>query len=383
MTCWSGLVSDIVEHITSFLPLPDYHRFSAVCRNWRSVAKQKRYSPAPQLPWLVLGDERGTGKRKFYNLSEERLYAINIPELRGRYICGSSHGWLLAVDVRLKGILINPFTRELYELPPFPHRLVYTFFDDPNAMGNLPTEDQNCPSKRMQVRLVFKAVLSDDPKERPDFTLMILVGVKNIPAFWKPGDPSWTVIRVQKGRMDDVIFFDGRFIFVTAANELLALDLQPHPKLTEIGVVLTGRTCFVALSYLVDFSGVVLLVERSQLQVERSPLNLKTTHFKVIEVFGQSGVSVGEINALLFLGTNASIAIDASKLRYCCKANLYSTRSSIYFTDVTHTLSDERYSGDDMGLFNTKDEAFDATFHVPQIDHTRVGTPIWLTPNPW
>jgi F-box domain len=56
MTDWSDIAFDVLEHITSFLPLPDYHRFNAVCKNWRFVAKQKRHSPAPQLPWLVLGD---------------------------------------------------------------------------------------------------------------------------------------------------------------------------------------------------------------------------------------------------------------------------------------------------------------------------------------
>lgn len=107
MTCWSDLASDVLKHITSLLPLPDHHRFSAVCKNWRLVAKQKRSSPAPQLPWLVLGDECGTKKRKFYSLSEDRHYAIDIPELYGRYICGSSHKWLAAIDIKITGIIIG------------------------------------------------------------------------------------------------------------------------------------------------------------------------------------------------------------------------------------------------------------------------------------
>lgn len=96
MTCWSDLASDVLECITSFLTLTDYHRFSAVCKNWRLVAKQKRHSPAHQIPWLVLEGEPRTGKRKFYNLSKDRHYAIDIPKLYSRYISGSSHEWLVA-----------------------------------------------------------------------------------------------------------------------------------------------------------------------------------------------------------------------------------------------------------------------------------------------
>ncbi|XP_078157490.1 uncharacterized protein LOC144553266 [Carex rostrata] len=185
---------DALERITSFLPLTDHHRFSAVCKNWRLVAKQKRHSPAPQLPWLVLGDEPGTGKRKFYNLSEDKHYAMDIPELYGRYICGSSHGWLVAIDIKLTGILINPFTHEFYELPLFPHFNIG--LNDRSVFENALMDYRDVAEhgiEGIQVGIVRKAILSHDPKERPDFMLMILAGSIGIPAFWKPGDSSWTL----------------------------------------------------------------------------------------------------------------------------------------------------------------------------------------------
>jgi F-box-like len=107
---WLDLPYDVLGHITSFLDLPDYHRFSAVCADWRSAAIQTHYSSTPQVPWLVLGEDNGAKKRNFYMLSEGRHFSNDIPELHGRYICGSSYGWLFAIDIKLDGILINPLS---------------------------------------------------------------------------------------------------------------------------------------------------------------------------------------------------------------------------------------------------------------------------------
>ncbi|XP_078157721.1 F-box/kelch-repeat protein At1g57790-like isoform X2 [Carex rostrata] len=283
MTCWSDMAYDALERITSFLPLKDYHRFSAVCKNWRLVAKQKRHSPAPQLPWLVLGDEPGTGKRMFYNLSEDKHYAMDIPELYGRYICGSSHGWLVAIDIKLTGILINPFTREFYELPLFPHYNIglssTSIFE--NALMDYRDVAGQC-IEDIQVSIVQKAILSHDPKERPDFMLMILVGI-SVPAFWKPGDSSWTVIRVTVPGIKDVIYFDGHFYFLTNKNALLFLDFQPDPKVHDIRsprIRLRRRT---AQSYLVNYFGNLLLVERwDQFCVKKR--HYKTCYFNILRL---------------------------------------------------------------------------------------------------
>ncbi|KAF3320414.1 F-box protein [Carex littledalei] len=85
------LNSNILEYLSSFLSLSDYSRFGAVCQNWFSVAKQKRHPPR-QLPWLVMGEDDATHKRKFYSIDEKKHYLIDIPELRGQRLCGSSYG---------------------------------------------------------------------------------------------------------------------------------------------------------------------------------------------------------------------------------------------------------------------------------------------------
>ncbi|KAJ4781998.1 F-box family protein [Rhynchospora pubera] len=193
MAAWSDLTFDVLEHIASFLPLPDNYRFGAVCKNWRSISKQRRHLPAPQLPWLVLEDD---------SLSEDKHYSLDIPALHGRYICGSSHGWLFAVDLKITGILINLFTRECYELPPFP------WYSNKYRNG-VPI---GLTFEFMQPRIVWKAILSHDPKERFDFTAIILFGGMHEPAFWRLGDSSWTVIYGLDWLVcswDDILYFKG------------------------------------------------------------------------------------------------------------------------------------------------------------------------------
>ncbi|KAJ4789123.1 F-box family protein [Rhynchospora pubera] len=264
MAAWSDLTNDVLEHITSFLAFPDHYRFGAVCKNWRSVSKQRRYPPAPQLPWLVLEEEKETRKHKFYSLSDAKHYSIEIPELHGRYICGSSHGWLFAVDIKINGILVNPFTRECYELPPFPAFSVMT--DVTTLVEQLPSDytegPRNATFEEMRIKIVFKAILSHDPMERSDFTAMIMFGYKRTPAFWRPGDLCWTVVDGTKGSMEDIVYFKGSFYVLSPSNKVSVMDFESKPKLIEVtGPRIDIESCPFE-RYLIDFNGNLLLIKR-------------------------------------------------------------------------------------------------------------------------
>ncbi|KAJ4769906.1 F-box family protein [Rhynchospora pubera] len=239
MPDWSDLTNDVLEHITSFLALLDHYRFGAVCKNWRSVLKLRRYPPAPQLPWLVLEEEKETGKRKFYSLSAARHYYLEIPELHGRYVCGSSHGWIFAVNIKITGILINPFTRECYVLLPFPAYSKYV--DVSSLVEKVPSDYTGGPRaytfEEMQIGIVLKAILPHDPKETSGFTAMIIFGQMNTPAFWRPGDVCWTVIDSPESFVEDIIYFKGNFYILSPENMLYVVDFEPEPKLREVGQI--------------------------------------------------------------------------------------------------------------------------------------------------
>ncbi|KAJ3708338.1 hypothetical protein LUZ61_012043 [Rhynchospora tenuis] len=331
MSAWSDLIFDVLEHITSFLPLPDHYRFGAVCKNWRSVSKQRRHPPAPQLPWLVLEDDKETRNRKFYSLSEAKHYSLDIPELHGRYICGSSHGWLFAVDLKITGILINPFTRECYELPPFPGYNEYT--NVTTLIEELPSdyeEGDGYTFEDMQPRIVFKAILSHDPKERSDFTAMILFGEMHDSAFWRPGDSSWTVIVGPTFSMDDILYFEGNFYVVSAMNLLYMVDFESEPKLIEVGLEIPPENS----------------VEGCGLQ-----------------------------SYALFLGRNACLLVDSCRLPECKK-------NGIYFTHTTQSTSPDEFGFYDLGVFDMTNKMM-GTFYSVEVVFPRVDSPVWITPNPW
>ncbi|KAJ4769893.1 F-box family protein [Rhynchospora pubera] len=376
MVSWSDLTNDVLQHITSFLPFSDHYRFGAVCKNWRLVLKQRCCPPAPQLPWLVLEEESQTKKRKFYSLSDAKHYFIEIPELHGRYICGSSHGWLFAIDIKITGILINPFTRESYELPPFP--AFSKNVDVTTLIEKVPSDYTGGPRdytfEEMQVGIVWKAILSHDPKERSDFTAMILFGQKNNPAFWRPGDSSWTVVDGPDCRMEDVVCFKGNFYVISSMNELYVVDFEPVPKLIEVGPPI-GKEGRPRQTYLLDFDGYMLLIERFCRLAEHE-LSV-TVRFNVIEpnleedrLYEWFGVD----DCAVFLGRNSSILVESSHLPMCRK-------NSIYFTHLTESYYGDEFGCYDLGIFNMTDETID-TFYSTEVFPPLVGSPVWLTPNP-
>ncbi|KAJ3686446.1 hypothetical protein LUZ61_015610 [Rhynchospora tenuis] len=208
---WSDLTYDVLERITSFLPFSDHYRFDVVCKNWRPVSKQRRHPPSPQLPW----------------------------------------------------ILINPFTRECFDLPPFP--AYYKDVDVPTFIERVPDDNMERSGdftfEKMQPLIVFKAILSHDPKERSDFTAMILFGEKNNLAFWRSDDSSWTLVNCPPDRMEDVLYFKGNFYVVSSMNVLYVVHFEPEPKLTEVGPPIGVVKCSLQ-KYLMDFMGNMLLIER-------------------------------------------------------------------------------------------------------------------------
>ncbi|KAJ3690390.1 hypothetical protein LUZ61_019554 [Rhynchospora tenuis] len=373
MAAWSDLTFDVLEHITSFLPLPDHYRFGAVCKNWRLISKQRRHPPAPQLPWLVLEDDKKTRTRKFYSLSEAKHYSLDIPELHGRYICGSSHGWLFAIDLKLTGILINPFTRECYELPPFPP----WDHEYPNVTTLI---EIGYTFEKLQTLYVYKAILSHDPKEKSDFTAMIMFGVKNEPAFWRPGDSSWTVIDGLDYSMDDILYYKGNFYLVAAMNLICVVDFECKPKLVEVGIEIPAEIsvgeCGIQ-RFLVDFNGHMLLIERSGHSVEN--YKVITDGFVVIEPKLEQNCynTWYDIDGYaLFLGRNACIHVDSCRLPKCKK-------NGIYFTHPIESQSPKEFGFHDLGVFDMITNKIMGTFYSVEKVFPQVDSPVWITPNPW
>ncbi|KAJ4769456.1 F-box family protein [Rhynchospora pubera] len=396
MANWLELPDDMLEHLTSFLPIQDYHRFSAVCRNWCIVAKQKRYCPAPQIPWLALGETKDIKKRKFYNIMEKRHYYLDVPQLHGKVLCGSSYGWLFTLDRKLNFHLVNPLSRELYDLPPpppfyeghldlFEHdllRYLEAESDDEEAHGDLREifeELQRC--------LVVKAILDYDPSTRSDFTAVILYGEDNTPAFWRPGHDAWTAITGLPRCLEDITFFEGKFYTVRSPiadnySPIYTFEVGTDPKATKVKLqvpwkgdpnyIIEDRTRNFSTNYLVLLFGKLHLVERF---VETSEHRL-TTEFVVhlLDLEGNNYSTCRHINGhAIFLGGSSSpVIIDPSQFPNCMK-------DAIYFTDLAYGHS-ELYGAEDHGIFDMIGNSI-VPYYPRDVFHHTLAAPIWFTPN--
>ncbi|XP_050212014.1 uncharacterized protein LOC126662163 isoform X1 [Mercurialis annua] len=196
---WSDLDSDLLSEIIDRIScLRDFIIFGAVCKSWRSVASPEKFNKSTKVPWLLLDQKEDDNcHRKFFDLSKEAVYSVNLPKplykiqssITGiRKFCLSyifkrekcflcSKGWCLIVEYKTQLSLLNPFSLSRIDLP-HPFYLSKDFINNYNFILNF--------------------ALSSSSSSSSDFTTMILYHLSGAVsprlAFWKNGDRNWTDI---------------------------------------------------------------------------------------------------------------------------------------------------------------------------------------------
>ncbi|XP_050232202.1 uncharacterized protein LOC126680939 isoform X2 [Mercurialis annua] len=204
---WSELDRDLLSEIADRINcLRDYIIFGAVCRSWRSVASAEKFNKSTKVPWLLLDkDDDYHSPRKFFNLSKDLIYRINLPKsrnspchfgnfsIRNGFIY-SSKGWLLNVENHLELCLSNPFSLSRITLP-------HSFLLCSNYI------------------LLLNFALSSSPSVASDFVILIVYysfvtrDVKL--GFWKNGDHDWTDIDLIFSTFDsNITYHNGRFYII-------------------------------------------------------------------------------------------------------------------------------------------------------------------------
>ncbi|CAN1803419.1 hypothetical protein LINPERHAP1_LOCUS23609 [Linum perenne] len=120
---WTWFPDVVVASILSHLITPqDFVRFSAVCKQWRSLAKdQKRHHIATtttdnQVPFLLLNitspPPTSIDQWRLYNATQSKLldFKPQIPGHVTKTLRGGSHGWFAYTEY-CRLALFNPFTR--------------------------------------------------------------------------------------------------------------------------------------------------------------------------------------------------------------------------------------------------------------------------------
>ncbi|KAJ4752523.1 F-box family protein [Rhynchospora pubera] len=344
MADWSELHNDVLEHLTSFFSLPDCHRFGSVCKIWHLVAREKHHPPQ-QLPWLVLGEDDAAHKRKFFSLEENRTYLIDIPELQGQQLCGSSYGWLFTMDVELNFRLLNPFTRRCYDLPP------------PGGEG----------------LMVAKAILDRDPSHSPEFKVLIIMhGERNRLAFWKLGDPTWTLIPDASYFFDDIIFFKEEFYAVAAFNsnnDIYLINTGPNPNVKRVGPHVKIHGTF---AYLVDYMGELLLVQRYREVFKDMVFITKRIIIIKVDLEGKKYSEYKPSEGYsVFMGANSCMTVDPRKYAGCKK-------NALYLTDMPLQIFG-KHGSKDIWIYDMVEGSFSRYYSARQYIPA---SPIWLNPNP-
>lgn len=68
-------------------------------------------------PLLMLPFDPESDNVTFYSLKDEKVFSLVLLDMRGKVLCGSSHGWLALMDEAVSVTLLNPFTGSCVELP--------------------------------------------------------------------------------------------------------------------------------------------------------------------------------------------------------------------------------------------------------------------------
>ena len=411
MSKWSELPKELLDEIAKRLHFyADYARMRSVCVAWRSVLP-KTCSPYLLLPY----DEETATARDFLCPFENKVYQLELPELRGKVVRGSSHGWVIAFGRGLELCLVNPFTRAQIQLPPldtFPEveayhpewaRKVYMInsglypewasevYLPPSGQSKshylgYPTRSRDNVTRELvhlQNLFIGKIVLSANPSlANTDYTIMTIAGQYSDLAFYRSGDKKWTCatpadqIRTgdEEERFFDIVYHEGQFYALGYGGGLWGFDMSSeHPKMTQ--VVQPETSMENGVLYLVKMkSGELVMVQRTVDGWRKEVFNVfKLDPGRKTWVSSKNGIG----DEVLFLGYNASLS-------YSCHDIPGSKGNCIYFTDNYENRHSYTEGGCEIGVYNLEAGSVQPLPGWTRIDDDILAwpPPIWVTPNP-
>ncbi|KAI8569431.1 hypothetical protein RHMOL_Rhmol02G0278500 [Rhododendron molle] len=372
---WAELPEELLILTANKISLfDDFLSFSGVCRSWRSVAVNDNFKGSEQIPWLMLSDKDKPDERQFVSLRKGGVIrTVNLPEVRGKR-CLETLGWFVTIAEDGEMNLLHPFTRVQINLP---HVTTFKNY-------HMRTGDQN-------MSFIRKAVLSTRPEEGRDYALVVAYGDSGYVGFWRPGDESWTDVRISLLYFHDIIFHEGLFYGVVGRGFVFAFDVW-GPDPTRPWKVLHAPDMYEGTGmreqlYIVESKGLVLMVIR-----DLSLLNFwdglvldNTNRLRVydgthrVQVFEAALRKNGkwlEVTSLgdnaVFLGDNASVSIDASRFPGI-KANC------IYYTDEYWEFRKRGGVLNHTGIYCLEDGSKSPSYEEESFNP--ICPPLWVSPS--
>ncbi|XP_042485317.1 F-box protein SKIP23-like [Macadamia integrifolia] len=352
---WSFLPKDLFDLIAKRLRPADLIKVSCVCNSWRSNSHPFHLCLVLPCHNIITIDDDNDDDNKnskdgeiksssdpekalsfvgFVNLSQpsRKVHKLQIPEVNGSTILGSSAGWLVTLRANGAIRLLHPFSRAKIQLPP----LKLARFG--GSMSKI---------SKMSIEKVIVCSGLDGKS-------LILCKYAGKLAFYRPEtDHNWVSFKHYRGVIEDIVSYKGRFYGIRIGRNkchiCVACDLDdPSPAMEEV-VEIPKYSGYIQY-YLVESLGNLLLVLRHL----NWPIGYETSNFTVFRLDNGGMVKLKDLaGQALFLDCNSAFSISASDDFAAIKGN------HIYF--VTTCLPNEDWFGCcDMEVFNLEDETFES-----------------------
>ncbi|KAF0907105.1 hypothetical protein E2562_014705 [Oryza meyeriana var. granulata] len=205
----------------------DTASFRLVCSPWCAALPFERFTPVLMLPF---DPESPEGDVTFYSVMDDMAIDLRLPEVRGKVVCGASHGWLALMDEAASVTLLNPFTGGTVELPPADKNVALASFKtvakvDGGGWVLRYTSGAAKPIQLNNMRDIFfrEIVLSAPPANSGgvDCKAMAVLANSAEIAFCRPGDTAWTLIDAKlECPVTSVVYCQDRFVAIGFLGEI-------------------------------------------------------------------------------------------------------------------------------------------------------------------
>ncbi|CAN6381554.1 unnamed protein product [Urochloa humidicola] len=393
---------DILMDIFAQLEIPDLLRAGSVCSSWHAAYMNLHNSGSyqrHQTPCMLYTSESDADNVAcIYNLAEERVYRVTLPDppIRSRYLIGSSNGWLVTADERSELHIVNPITGEQIALPPVTTiEQVKPILDDAGEIQEYQflrfsrEEDYVYASvhalHELRDKLYSKAFVFFDDASTGSY-IVVLIHAPYELSIARAGDSKWTWLPAF-GAYEDCIFVDGILYAVTGPCGIDAFDLTGPNISRKVVVEDTKGYIYERMHITQTPLGDLLLVSRKQdVKVEGGVADdaperdiseiIKETREIAIYKVDLEAKELGEINRLhdhiLLLGYSQSYCLDAEQYP-SLKAN------HVYLTDNERYIAFRKRNRRDICVFNMESNRVEEI--VPPQCWCSWPAPIWITPS--
>ncbi|GMI67202.1 SKP1/ASK-Interacting protein 23, F-box/DUF295 Ancestral 11 [Hibiscus trionum] len=396
---WSEIPGDLVRMIEGKLDLYDKVKCRCVCWSWRLALRNMPHQKQDLhlLPWLLVPlkskTEIGSGTSfGFFDPLEKKVHCLQLSHPpKDMLFRGSSHGWVVNLDINNSICLINPLTGDQVDLPPRT-----TFPDVANYRPNRPGKEFRMiragkgprfyTLSKDHIRCYFtqKVILSSSPESDEGFVAVAIYGESSGLAFCKRGDDKWSFL--DHGIRDDIIFHEQQLYAVAVDGSVMVYDIHSSPR-KKMEFVPKLRDPITSRLYLVHSSVGLIMVHRDiRIQsniiisiLDSNPIEMyKTYGFEIFKLDATCGEwyeiqSIGD--DMLFLGWNSSFSLSCKNLpAYAASANC------IYFTDDHFGQHHQGIIGGfETGIFNFTHGSIQ---YLPDYSELSIWPPpVWFMPD--